>query len=76
MPRRSRLNPAVDLFGEVPVSWEEVYTWTETVAGISRHSWRAAWYIRHWDVPGKVAREKRARQLRYWEPSGDLPSRR
>lgn len=51
--------PATDLFGEVPVTWPEVYAWLEAVPGIHRDSPRAAHYIKGYDVPGKVAQAKR-----------------
>ena len=45
-----------DLFGEVPVTWDEVYAWCEHVAGIT--GWRRDWYIRNWNVIAKVQRAK------------------
>lgn len=50
----------LDLFGEVAVTWPEVYLWLETVAGIERTSWRAPYYIEHWNVPAKIAAAKLA----------------
>lgn len=45
-----------DLFGEVPVTWDEVYAWCEQVAGVT--GWRREWYIRNWNVIEKVQRAK------------------
>lgn len=45
-----------DLFGEIPVTWDEVHTWCEKVAGMT--GWRRDWYIRHWNVIEKVCRAK------------------
>jgi len=45
-----------DLFGEIPVTWDEVHTWCEKVAGMT--GWRRDWYIRHWNVIEKVRRAK------------------
>lgn len=45
-----------DLFGEVPVTWDEVYAWCEKVAGMT--GWRRDWYIRNWNVIEKVQRAK------------------
>ncbi len=52
-------NP-VDLFGEVPVTWPEVWAWCEAVAGIPRESHRAARYAAGWNVPDKIRRAKLA----------------
>lgn len=49
----------IDLFGETPVTWPEIYAWLEAVPGIHRDSPRAPHYIRAYDVAGKVARAKR-----------------
>lgn len=49
-----------DLFGEIPVTWPEVWAWLEAVPGIARDSWRAAYYIEWWDVPAKIRAAKRA----------------
>ena len=52
-----------DLFGEVPVTWPEVFAWCEAVAGIPADSPRLALYVRTYDVCGKVARAKLAGTL-------------
>jgi len=46
------------LFDHPPVTWEEVWTWTEEVAGIPRTSWRAAYYAHWWNVAEKIAHIK------------------
>ena len=59
MPRRSaRRGPPYDLFGEIPVTWEEVWQWVESIAGLSRDSWRARYYVEWWNVPEKIRAEK------------------
>jgi len=35
-----------------------VYDWLEVVPPISRHSWRAGYYLKYWDVPGKIRAQK------------------
>ncbi len=55
---RKRPHPAIDLFGQVPVTWEEVFLWLEAVPGIARDSPRAAQYVRDWNVPEKVRQAK------------------
>lgn len=50
---------ALDLFGEIPVTWPEVFTWCKAVAGIELDSWRLPYYIEYWNVPGKVAAAKK-----------------
>lgn len=49
-----------DLFGQVVVTWPEVFAWVEAVAGIPRDSPRAAHYIQGWRVADKVAHAKLA----------------
>jgi hypothetical protein len=59
MTRRKKApHPALDLFGEVPVTWDEVYLWVESVAGIPRDSWRFKWYFQGWNVPEKIRAAK------------------
>lgn len=48
----------LDLFGQTPVTWPEVFDWCESVPGLARDSPRVAEYIRAWDVPRKVAAAK------------------
>lgn len=47
-----------DLFGQVVVTWPDVYLWLASVPRIDPHGPRAAHYIRHWDVFGKIERAK------------------
>ena len=49
----------LDLFGQVCVTWPEVYEWCEVVAGIPADSPRCAHYIRGYNVPAKIERAKR-----------------
>lgn len=58
--KKSLPHPALDLFGEVPVTHEEVFTWCEIVAGIPRDSWRLRWYLASWNVPAKIRAAKLA----------------
>lgn len=53
----------LDLFGEVPVTWDEVYLWCQMVAGVT--GWRRDWYIQHWNVISKVAAAKK--DGTYWQ---------
>jgi len=60
--RKSRNNYSqlgvVDLFGEVPVTWDEIYEWCEVVGRISRNSPRIEIYIKGWDIVGKIRAAK------------------
>ena len=49
-----------DLFGEIPVTVEELIAWCEAVPRISASSWRFAWYVRAWDVAEKIRQAKAA----------------
>lgn len=49
-----------DLFGEVPVTLDEVSAWVLAVAGISPASWRFAWYVANWRVVEKIRAAKLA----------------
>lgn len=51
-------HPALDLFGEVPVTWPEVELWCRAVAGIDPDSWRFAYYVRGWNVVRKIQMAK------------------
>jgi len=48
----------LDLFGEIPVTWPEVWAWLEAVPRISRHSWRARYYLDYWRGPDKIRAAK------------------
>jgi len=60
MARRAQQRSALDLFGEIPVTWPEVWSWVEAVAGLERTSWRARYYVEHWNVPAKIRAAKAA----------------
>ncbi len=51
---------AVDLFGEVPVTHEDVSRWLIAVPRLDPESPRAAYYVQAWDVPGKIRAAKLA----------------
>lgn len=54
-------NPALDLFGEVPVLESEIVDWVEAVAPrwlTPEHSFRG--YVRGYDVAGKIRAAKLA----------------
>lgn len=48
----------IDLFGEVPVTHDDLDAWCELVRFSSPVQWRRDWYIKNWDVAGKVRRSK------------------
>ena len=51
----------LDLFGQVVVTYEDLELWVSALApGFAISEQRMAYYIRHWDVAGKVARAKLA----------------
>lgn len=59
LPRKARTpaqlaQPGRDLFGEVPVSFEDVYAWLLAVANIDPESERAAAYVRDWGVVRRI----------------------
>jgi len=54
----SKINPAADLFGEIPVTWPEVYDWMERNVPRWAGSRREDWYIKNWNVIEKVRRDK------------------
>jgi hypothetical protein len=58
VPNGIKSRPARDLFGEIPVTWPEVWLWVETVPHIPRESWRAAYYLKCWNVPDKIRAAK------------------
>lgn len=51
-------NPALDLFGEVPVLQSELEIWVAVVAPRWYQSRGMPGYIRDYDVPGKIRRWK------------------
>lgn len=63
MRKRSRTspqNPALDLFGQVPVTVDEVVLWCLVVAHLAPDSPRLAYYVRAWRVVGKIQAAKLA----------------
>ena len=48
-----------DLFGETSVTIDEVNLWIETVTIFDRHSPRFDWYVKNWDVVGKIKMVKK-----------------
>lgn len=50
--------PALDLFGEVPITVPELRAWLIQVAGLDPDSPRAAHYLRAYNVTEKIARTK------------------
>lgn len=58
MPRLPRRRDALDLFGEVPVTWADVAAWARAVADIGPDSPRFAAYVTAWNVPDKVRAAK------------------
>jgi len=58
-PRRTRKGGPYDLFGEkFPVTWPEVDAWCLAVAGLAPDSWRRPYYIKYWNVVGKIQQAK------------------
>lgn len=58
--KKTARNPALDLFGDVPVTADEVADWCEIVAGIEPDSPRIAYYVRAWRVVDKIKAAKLA----------------
>lgn len=54
------MKQGVDLFGQVVVTWPDIFEWCETVAGIPPDSPRLAGYVRAWCVTEKIAAAKLA----------------
>lgn len=52
--------PARDLFGEVPVTHQEVHQWVRVVARLDPESQRGVWYARAYSVVEKIAAHKLA----------------
>jgi len=50
-----------DLFGEIPVTLEEIEIWIDVVPALSRDSWRRASYAQGWNV---------AEKIRAWKQTG------
>jgi hypothetical protein len=47
-----------DLFGEVALTWDEVFEWVEINAPRWHNSHRINWYIKNWNVIEKAQRDK------------------
>jgi hypothetical protein len=56
----------IDLFGEIAVSEAEIGLWLAVVAHLAPESWRAAWYVRAYNVAEKI---RAAKQAGAWPPS-------
>lgn len=52
--------PLYDLFGEIPVTLEEIEIWIDVVPALPRDSWRRAHYARGWNVAEKIRAWKAA----------------
>lgn len=59
-----------DLFDEIPVTWDDIWLWVETVVGLHRHTWRARHYVTAWNVVDKIRQEKLAGR---WPPTHSEP---
>ncbi|RFP36162.1 hypothetical protein [Duganella sp. BJB476] len=53
--------PAVDLFGEVPVTDDDLYDWVASVSPVHTNERGYALYVQRYDVAGKVRAAKLAR---------------
>ncbi len=51
-------NPAADLFGEIPVTWPEVYEWMRQHVPRWAGTRREEWYIQNYNVIDKIQYEK------------------
>lgn len=47
-----------DLFGEIPVTQDDVQQWCDVMLHTSPMPWRRDYYIRAWNVPEKVRQAK------------------
>lgn len=52
-----------DLFGEIPVTHDEVILWCLHVPKLPADSPRLAWYIKNWSVVDKIRNAKRLKPL-------------
>ncbi len=57
-PVRKSCNPALDLFGEVPVTQVDVEVWVAVIAPRYYQTRSMRNYIVDYDVPGKIRRAK------------------
>ncbi len=65
MKRKSIKNPnnypvpqVYDLFGDIPVTKNEVIQWVEIIAQLPRTSPRFDWYVKNWCVVDKIRTAK------------------
>jgi hypothetical protein len=49
---------AFDLFGEIPVTLDDLNTWCDHLGKSWTCEWRKEWYIQNWNVAAKVQRTK------------------
>ena len=56
---------SLDLFGQIAVSQADLELWVRVVVRLDPGSWRIAWYVRAYDVAGKIQAAKAAGQ---WPP--------
>jgi len=47
-----------DLFGEIAITWPEIYTWVDVNVPRWANSSRLDWYIKNYNVVGKAQRDK------------------
>lgn len=59
-PKKCTRNPALDLFNDVVVTLDDVELWLDLVALLPRNSPRRDYYVKSWDVPGKIKAAKLA----------------
>jgi hypothetical protein len=52
--------PALDLFGEVQITHDDLFAWVASVSPVHLHERGYEHYLRRYDVAGKVARSKLA----------------
>jgi hypothetical protein len=57
-PRKYTVYSPFDLFGEIPVTHEELVLWCKVIAKVPEDSWRFDWYVQNWDVAGKIRAAK------------------
>lgn len=49
---------AVDLFGEIPVTLDDIDAWCDRISQHWPSAWRKDWYIKNWNVADKVRQGK------------------
>jgi hypothetical protein len=47
-----------DLFGEIPVTHDDIARWCEQVRYSTPTQWRHDWYVKNWNVAEKIRQEK------------------